>query len=481
LITSGASVLLLCLAQALVATEFAPAPAVTARERNKAAATELQARHARELGGQGNILVRPGLLADRTNHKVILYAESIRLAPGTPVEFALISEESGKDYEALAVAFAKPSDVHAALTFIGIAPGRGIDASRLRFWPKGERARVVFRYRDTGDHGNLERSVPAEQLVIDTRTAKALPETGFVFTGSDQVTIPGQSNAPAYAADVFSPNSIVSFYNEPGTVLDVPRRAAQQDVYSFQVPNPEQPLPEAQLIQIELVPERPGGQARVHEPILRIVAGTNGASAPFAPIFTLAKSGEVPSNTITSAELVHHVNQLVRYQIDPYVTILPDDSLALSALRAAASLIDSLENEQGLRVEPPPSGHPYYKAFLPNERHRSREGRPIQPWELYLGEDNGNVTGGLIRVEEDWKGADTQPTYSDTHTAVACAHALAGALAQKEAPTVVLVFAPPDLTYGRFRAFAAPILERNMILYVFLPPPGAAPPKAQQP
>lgn len=446
-------------------------PAVTARERNKAEALERHGRNLRAAGTDTNLLVRPGLLADRARRKVVVYAESIRLQPGAPVEFPLISEESGKDYEALAVAFARPSDVHDALTFIGVPPGQGVDTSRMRFWPRGERIDVTFRYGVGGAGGATSSvAVRAERLVLDTRTGKPLPEAGFVFTGSSRTPMPDSpATGLVYAADVFSPNSIVSVYNEPGTVLDVPRRAAQHDVYTFQVPNPEILLPEAHFIEIDFQPQRPAGAPRVLDLTLRIVPSTNGSPDRAGVAYLLAPTDQRAAAPEGAEALRRAVDKLVQTPRDPFVTILPDDALTLSAVRTAASLIDSLEVDDGIRVEPPPPGHPYYRAFLPDEKHRRRADRPFQPWEFHVGAAGGGITGDLVRVDEEWRGPDMQPVYRERHAAVASVSDLAAALRQPDSPAVVLVFAPPDLFYGRLRRLLAPALEDGMILYVFLP------------
>jgi hypothetical protein len=82
------------------------------------------------------------------------------------------------------------------------------------------------------------------------------------------------------------------------------------------------------------------------------------------------------------------------------------------------------------------------------------------------------VTGELVRLDEEWKGDDTRPTYREHHFAVASAASLADALKQKDAPSVMLVFAPANLSYGDLRRFIAPVMESNLILYVFLQSPG---------
>ena len=47
--------------------------------------------------------------------------------------------------------------------------------------------------------------------------------------------------------------------------------------------------------------------------------------------------------------------------------------------------------------------------------------------------------------------------------------ALPGLLALKPNPAVVLVFVPPDLTYGALLAYAIPARASHPTVYVFLP------------
>jgi hypothetical protein len=455
------------------AAEGPHAASLSARESNAAKAAELHARHTREFGANTNFLVRPGLLADRTTHRVVVYAESIRLGAGTFVEFPLIAENSGKDYEALAVSFAKPSAVHEALVFIGLPAGQGTDSSRMRFWPKGEHVRISFHYTETEKGKTQARNVPVEQLVLDERTGKTLPETGFVFTGSSWTSSPDSaSTSRVYTADVFSPNCIISIYNEAGTVLDVPRRAAQHEVYSFQVINPDNPLPAAQFIEVVMERERKDGRSNLCELKLTVVPGPGLPPAPATSIGYVVNGPDAPSTTNTTVkELLRGFEKITGSGRESFVTVRPDDTLSLAALRTAATVVDSLENEHHVRIEPPPPGHPYYRTFLPDERHRERAGRPVQPWELHLGQNNGVVTGELVRLDEEWKGDDSQPTYREYHFAIASPAALNEKIRQKDTPSVMLVFAPADLSYGRLRQFIAPVIETRMILYVFLPPP----------
>ena len=83
-----------------------------------------------------DMMVKSGLLANRREKWVRIAAEATGVPSGDPMEFWLISQESGHDYEAVAVSFAQPSDVHEALVFIGLTPGWPVSYNRFRFWPK---------------------------------------------------------------------------------------------------------------------------------------------------------------------------------------------------------------------------------------------------------------------------------------------------------------------------------------------------------
>jgi hypothetical protein len=422
-------------------------------------------------GGDTNMLVRPGLLADRTSQWVRIYAETVGVNPFiTPqVEFPLIAEGSGKDYEALAVAFAQPSDIHAALVFIGVPPGRAVDYAKQQFWPKGERVLMTFEWQGTNAAAQSRR---AEDLVLDTRTGKPLPPLGFVFVGSRWVAPPDNPTQKAYAADIFEPMAIASVYNEADTVLDVPRRAGKSDMYNDQVRNPDAALPKAELIRVRLEPERKDHQRRVLDLGLRIASvSTNPAAALKDLQFVLTDAeGQARQTGHDVKSMLAAFERCTAAGRDLFVALRPDAALTLAALREAYLFMASLENDNGIRVEPPPPGQPYYKAFLPNESFRERANRPVQPLELYLAEHHGAVTGQLQQVEETGDENATNAAYKVTRFDVPTPNALAGLLRERKYPSVVLVFAPPTLTYGALLPFTEKAQATHPTVYVFLDP-----------
>lgn len=438
---------------------------VTARTRNKTRSAALDAGNRAAFDGNTNIMLRPGLIADRLHRTVRITAETIRLDAGKPVEFPLISEDSGKDYEALAISFALPSDVHAALEFIGIPPGKPVNPYASRFWPRGEPVNITFIYDEPAGSSNITRTVPAAQLIADTRTRKPIPDEGFIFTGSELTppVDPSSGTSLVYAADVFSPNCIAAVYNERTTVLDVPRRVAQHEVYSFLVPNPDRILPPATFATVTLEPRHKDGHLRVTDLTLALHSlGEDGSAAVWT--VTLGKDTERGAGLDA---LTAHLTRLAAADRDLYVALQPDDAMTIDAMRRLALFIESLEDRALIRIEPPPAGHPYYKTFLPNEKHRERAERPTQPWELYLRACGTGATGELVYVDEQWANDGKPSTYTEVRHPARGPDALPDLLQKHDAPAVVLIFAESDLTYGALRRFIAPLLERKMIVYVF--------------
>jgi hypothetical protein len=445
-----------------------PTP-LSPRDNNLTRMKSIDSNHQRTYGGHPNFLIRPGLIADQTSRTVRVSAESIALEAGHPAEFPLITLGSGKDYEALAVSFASAADIHQALEFIGLRPGQVVAPERLRFWPKGDRVRVTFRYtasplKETKNRPPQLNEIPAERLIFDTRTQKTLPETGFVFTGSGLTPAIPPATGTVYAADAFSPGGIISIYNEPSTVLDVPRRAAQQDVYSYQVPNPDIPLPSGALIEVLLEPFFRDNQPHRQDYSLNVKPGDNSDIA-----FALFDATGKAVNTNHSVNgFLASLGRITGPERDAFVELHPADTLTLKDMPTIAQFLSTLDSDRGIRMEPPPDGHPYYKAFMPNKAHRRREDRPVATAELHLATTGSTTTGELVFVTTDWEGNDNAPTFHETRRPIASPEQVAGEFnARKDAPSVILIFAPDSLTYGALRPYTVPLLKRNMILYVF--------------
>lgn len=149
------------------------------------------------------------------------------LAPGEPVEFLLVHQDSAKDYEALALTSIPPSSIDRALRSAGLAPGRpgGLNEHGVPLWPKGPRARVDVAPGRHTTEDSTTRWTNAESLLLDEKRGKPLSTAGLVFIGSQRLVPEGAKDGDGMcSADVRNPRAVVALYNDPHAVLQVPSR-----------------------------------------------------------------------------------------------------------------------------------------------------------------------------------------------------------------------------------------------------------------
>jgi hypothetical protein len=323
--------------------------------------------------------------------------------------------------------------------------------------------------------GGAAQEVAAEDLLFDTRTGKPLPRTGWVFTGSRWLEAEG--DAPRrYAADAAGPNAIASTYNDAGTVLDLPWRAGQGEVYGKIVANPDHLLPKKQAVHVWFRPEPGRDRPRTRELTLAVAPAAGGAANGLPGVaFTLRDTNSALRQDAGSTALLAAFGEITEAGQEPFVALQFATNLTLGAVREACRFLSGVEGERGIRVEPPPAGQPYYQAFLPSESFRERAKRPVQPWELHLSLDQGRVKALLRQIDEQWPDGAEAPVYKVEELEVASPGPLPGLLARKRNPAVVLVFAPTELTYGALLAYTEPAQRSHPTLYVYLPRTEPAP------
>lgn len=430
------------------------------------AAARFQAEKSAAHKGNADIMVRHGLVADRKSRRIDLVAASTGVARDGPVEFLFISPSSGHDYEALVIAAAEPSMLHRALTFIGLEPGRSVNPEALEFWPKGERVTISVVCRET----NYWRGrIAAEFLVLDSESRKPMPSDGFMFVGSQWVESSSSTNL-GYLADITQPHSLASLYNEPGTVLDVPEQASQGAVYGTRLVNPDYALPANTLLDIRIEPKHRSGMMRVQDLNLTISGAPNGPPG-LAGVRASIKKGDGKSiiRDLAVSEALQHFSELVDKSIDPFVSLGFDGHITMAQAKAVCEVLSELEGKRGIRIEPPPEGQLYYKAFLPNEKHRTRADRHAQPWELRLYSTGSTNQTVLTHIEEIWKGDSIYPELKPTDYIVEGAPHLR-TLIDEHGPglPVILVFAEPTLTHAELMRMLAPVMSTHGTVHVFV-------------
>lgn len=401
--------------------------------------------------GSSNFLVRPGIWADRNSKKISFWAEATGIKPGEPVEFFVISPKSGHAYESLAVSFAMPGDVHAALEFIGMKPGAVVDYESLRLWPKGERVFMSFQWEQ--DEGVLIRR-PAEQLLVDADTGTTLPEKGFCFTGS--AVFDG-----VYAADAEEPGSIASDFNDRTTVLDVPFKRDKSGVYRRFTANPELSMPGGRLVQIDIEPEYRDGTLRIADIALSI---SPPEGAAWKEMTCAAVEGGSETET-TPEGLMDYLQTLIEQGRTPHLDLRFAPDVPLGHAVELCRFLDLLCTDNGIRMEPPAKGQLFYKAFLPQAEFRRREDRPSQPWEIHAGGTNGLK---LVQINEVWPDDQPKPELKIAEFAAADAAGALSIIREKGAGIpVAVIFAPETTSYGELTNLAGALREPFPTVYIF--------------
>jgi hypothetical protein len=205
---------------------------------------------------------------------------------------------------------------------------------------------------------------------------------------------------------------------------------------------------------------------------LDIGVGPNGKTASLAEMtFSLKDlaNGQVCNKAPGINGVLETISALTTNGHRISVTISFDDRLSLRLVRDVCREVSGVETEKGMHVELPPVGQLYYRAFLPDESTRVRENRPTQPWELKLTKTGTTVSGTITRIEEVWRDDSLKPNLVPTDFAVATPDAMLQVLREKgPGMPVILVFAPPELTYGELMRFVGPCVKTHGTIHVYL-------------
>ncbi|MEI7436987.1 MAG: hypothetical protein WCL16_09315 [bacterium] len=417
-----------------------------------------------------NWLVRPGVVASSTGHTAWVYARATGLKRSDPVEFTLITTNSGRDYEALVTSFGSAVDIADAMRFIGLPDGQPVNHEQPRFWPKGERVRMtVERYDGNNPTGRIVRTDALEKLLFDTRAGRTLPSSGWVYIGPNRTPDP-TSDRVVCAADVAGPQAIGALYNECYALFDVPRLALQGELYGSIVPNPDALLEPGTLVRVQIQPEYADGRSRVRNLSLIVTPTTNAPGGPEALSFELRTAEHNATTVITNGgrkAILATFGRLTESGHDPFVSVTFDNALTVTNAQAAAAWLESIEGEHGVRIEPPPPDGLFYRSLIPPDRLRRRTDRPQQPLELHLRLKDVLTDVSLTTIEEYWKEGASQAELTVTSAPVANPAALAKALAARPQPSVLLIFTDPAVTIQQLRPYLAAARPTHPTVHIY--------------
>jgi len=461
-------------------------------EENRARVARIHQDELRRFAGDTHRLVLPGLVADRRTRRIEVRVERSAVGANAPCEFLVVNESSDHGYEALLIAFARPSDLHAALRFIGTEPGQSYHPPSHRFWAKGERFLLSILATNTAP-------LRVENLLIDRRTDAALPPDGFLFTGSRRIPAPDDPSRADYAADTFQPMAIASLFSTPYAVFEVPRSVSKETVYRNTTVNPEFPIVEGTLLTLAIEPALPPGATRVPDLVLQVDAASRTENPPRSKVEALAdlrvqlRDGTTVLNPDGSlVSVVGSIAALDRQKHAPFLTLQWSPDICLASAQSLAEILASLDREQGIRIEPPRAGDPYYRAFTPDRQLLDRTERLVQPLELALQQKDGRISGRLVMVDSIWKEGASRSELrflerplqgpADLRREIAADQERSRSAGRRPRPNVLLAFASSDLTMGELTAFLEPVLTNHTAIHLFLDESlPAIPPKAPAP
>ena len=428
------------------------------RKQNKETVAEFHQHNVQQFANNTNILLLPGLVADRKNKTVSFYAESTGIETNSPIEFFLIGEQSGHDYESIAVALVKPEDIRKGLLFIGMPLGTGTDPRLLRFWPKGERVKV-----------NMD-GIRIESFILDSDTGESLPANGLVFTGSMMVPSMDDNKEKILAVSHFEPFSIAANYNEAASILDVPWQALQASVYNRQTLHPDYLLSKGKLLKVTIEPEYKGTKQRVREYDLYLSTPLNTSTQKLNNIQCrlASASNREPPIKYTLDNLLGEFSELNDNGHDPFVTVHFENEMPISLVKQICIILKTIDTTTGIRIEPAPQNHLYYKAFVPSEAHRFRKDRLSQPLELHLTIEDEQTNVILTEIEEIWKDGQIDPELEITNYDISSPEALATALKNvKTSIPAVIVYADSRMTYSEIMQYILKMMPTHPMVHVF--------------
>jgi hypothetical protein len=404
--------------------------------------------------------VWPGVVADTAARTVTAVIEAVGDRGGLyPPEFIVVGESSQHDYESLAVLLAKPSDVARALEAIGMPRGRPIQPPAFHFWPRGERVWLAVR----PFAGGPERPISA--CVTEQQTGKGL-SNAFIYVGSVW------REDGACEADSPSPGALVSMYNEGTTVLDVPRLISQNAAYGRYVIEPGV-MDKESLWFLILRPERAADAPPRVAPVALTVQPRAGLDKPPAGIADLEWVRQEPgAGGVTNAaeEAMTGLMRLVQSGREPHVTLRFDDRLTVKAMSELTPVIAAIEGENGIRVDGPPDGQLYYKAYQPKPEWRAREKRLMQPYELRIERDGeAGWRKTFVQIHEDWTDESSlDPKLTVRQHPLQNWDALAGHVENLgPGQGVLLVFAPANAPLSAFMDGVRRVQKSLPTVYVF--------------
>ena len=376
-----------------------------------------------------------GVAVDVPAHTVRILAEATGLGPADTAEFFAIGPLSDRSYESFFVTVASPSAIADAIERAGVPRGVPPDIAGARLWPCGEKLTLSATPVSTNAPGG-SRSCATVLAFADLLNDVAEKEEGAILHAPVIYTGGARDASGAVMAATNIPCAVFALYSHTPSLLQLNGQFDQSTVYGrFHA---KKAYPAGSLCELTL---RWDGRTAV---LRRDVALT---------VSTLKEK-----LTALRADAAAH-DLFVRLSFGEGVTVSEAAEIA-----GALSLVDG----KGLKMDGPPPGQFFFRAFLPDPAWRARPGRMFQPFEVHVAADGAKK---FIFVEEDWSGEGLDPVLKPHETPFAEWSEIPGLIArtgdQGAKINVMFLFAPQATPVAALTPVVSALGDRIGTYYIF--------------
>ena len=368
-----------------------------------------------------------GVVVDVAAHTVRILAEATGLGPADTAEFFAIGPLSDRAYESFFVTAASPAAIADAIERAGVPRGVPPDITGARLWPCGEK--LTLTATPVSTNGS---ALAFADLLTDT----AEKEEGAILPAPVVYTGGARDASGAVVAATNIPCAVFALYSHSPSLLQLNGQFDQSTVYGrFHA---KKPWPAGSLFELAL---RWDGRTTVLRRDVELTVPTLKEKL-----------------TALRADAAAH-DLFVRMSFGAGVAVGEAAEIA-----GALSLVDG----KGLKMDGPPPGQFFFRAFLPDPAWRERPGRIFQPFEVRMAADGAKK---FVFVEEDWSGEGLDPVLKPRETPFAEWAELPGLIARTGERgakiNVLFIFAPRATPVAALTPAVSAAGDRIGTFYVF--------------
>ena len=313
-----------------------------------------------------------GVVVDASARSVRFLVEATGLDKADPAEFFAIGPLSDRSYESFFVTVPSPAAIAEAIERTGVPRGVPPNIAGARLWPCGEKLTLAATPVSTNG--------PALAFA-DLLTDMAEKEEGAILQAPVVYTGGARDESGAVVAATNIPCAVFALYSHTPSLLQLNGQFDQSTVYGrFHA---KTTYAAGSLFELTL---RWDGQTTV---LRRDVELT-------------IPSLKEKLSALRADAAAHDL--FVRLSFGGETTVGEAAEIA-----GALSLVDG----KGLKMDGPPAGQFFFRAFLPDPAWRARPGRLFQPFEVHVAADGAKK---FVFVEEDWSGEGLDPVLKPRET-----------------------------------------------------------------